>query len=234
VSHAEWTGVSLGDLLRQANPAPEAQFVRLAGLDGFSRTIPLEKARHADTLIVHMMNGERLPEKHGFPLRAIIPGWYGMDSVKWLNRIELLAGSGGGLTGEYQRTVRSLLAPRQTGPVTAMNVKAMFSRPIDGAVLVGRKFTVRGAAWAGENRVRSVEVSADGGKTWAAAQLGSDPLRYAWVPWSFEWKIPGPGPRELTVRATDDTGRTQPAERPRERADNYELNGYQSVRVMVA
>jgi DMSO/TMAO reductase YedYZ molybdopterin-dependent catalytic subunit len=232
VSHAEWVGVGLGILLARAQPRAEARFVRLAGADGFSRTIPNEKARHGDTLLAHMMNGERLPEKHGFPSRAIIPGWYGMDSVKWLNRIELLAGIGGGLADDYQRTVRSLLAPRQTGPVTAMNVKAIFSRPVDGAVLVGRKFMVRGAAWAGENRVKSVEVSADGGTSWVPARLGSEPLPYAWVHWAFDWKIEAPGPQELMVRASDDAGRTQPAERPRDRVDNYEQNGYQTVRVM--
>ena len=234
VSHAEWVGVRLGALLERAKPVAEARFVRLAGADGFSRTIPIEKARHGDTLLAHMMNGERLPEKHGFPLRAIIPGWYGMDSVKWLTRIELLAAAGGGAADEYQRTVRTLLAPRQTGPVTAMNVKAIFSRPVDGAVLVGRKFTVRGAAWAGEKRVGSVEVSTDGGKSWGAARLASDPLPYAWVHWAFDWKIAGPGPHELVVRASDDAGRTQPAERARGRVDNYEQNGYQTVRVMAA
>lgn len=234
VSHAEWVGVSLGILIERAQPPTEARFVRLAGADGFSRTIPIEKASHKDTLVAHMMNGERLPEKHGFPLRAIIPGWYGMDSVKWLTRIELISGGDGGASNEYQRGVRTLLAPRLTGPVSAMNVKAMFSRPVDGAVLVGRTFRIRGAAWAGENRVSSVEVSTDGGTVWGAARLGSEALPYAWVHWAFDWKIAGPGAHELMVRATDDAGRTQPAERARGRVDHYEQNGYQTVRVIAA
>ena len=233
VSHAEWVGTGLGALLERAKPLAEARFARLVGADGFSRTIPLEKARHGDTLIANIMNGERLPEKHGFPLRAIIPGWYGMDSVKWLTRIELIAGTGGGAPDEYQRMVRTLLAPRLTGPVTAMNVKSILSRPVDGAVLVGRKFTVRGAAWAGENRVKSVEVSTDGGKSWGAARLGAEPLPYAWVQWTFDWKIAGPGPHQLMARATDDAGRTQPPGRASERVDTYEQNGYQTVHVMV-
>jgi hypothetical protein len=80
--------------------------------------------------------------------------------------------------------------------------------------------------------VQSVELSTDGGTSWSAAGLGSEPLPYAWVHWNFDWKIAAPGPHELMVRASDDTGRTQPAGRPRDRVDNYEQNGFQTVRVM--
>src|SRR5205823_8775129 len=141
-----------------------------------------------DTLIAHQMNGEKLPANHGFPLRAVIPGWYGMDSVKWLRAVDVL-------TGErpeqgYTRQVRSLLAgTRPAGSVTTMNVKSAFSRPMDGAILSSRRFVVRGAAWAGENRIRRVELSYDGGKSWQPARLLSDPQPYAWVHWSHDWTI---------------------------------------------
>lgn len=236
VSHAEWAGVPLASLLERAQPAPEARAVRLVAADGYQRTIPLDKARHADTLIAHAMNGARLPEKHGFPLRAVIPGWYGMDAVKWLQRVDVLTDAEGNPPPgvDYLRLTRSmLLGVRPAGPVTAMNVKAAFSRPMEGAILTGRQFTVRGAAWAGENRVRSVEVSFDGGKSWAAARFSSEPLPYAWVHWAFDWKVPGPGSHELVVRASDDAGRTQPAERARDRADNYEQDSWETVRVTV-
>lgn len=235
VSHAEWTGVALIALLERAQPSAEARAVRLVAADGFQRTIPWEKAAHADTLIAHGMNGERLSEKHGSPLRAIVPGWYGMDSVKWLQRIEVLTEDDSATAGrDYLRLTRSmLLGVRPAGRVTAMNVKAAFSRPVEGAILIGRRFTVRGAAWAGVNRVRSVEVSVDAGKSWGAARLETEPQPYAWTHWTYDWKVPGPGMHELVVRAADDAGRAQPAERARDRADNYEQDTWQSVRVTV-
>ena len=129
------------------------------------------------------MNGERLPAKHGFPVRAIVPGWYGMDSVKWLRGLDVLEGADA--ARGYVRMERSLLTGvREGDPVRAGNVKSAFSRPQDGAILSGRRFTVRGVAWAGENRVRQVEVSVDGGKRWRAARLASQPRPYGWVQWS--------------------------------------------------
>ena len=112
-------------------------------------------------------------------------------------------------------------------------MKSAFARPLEGAILMSRRFTIRGAAWAGENRVRQVEVSTDAGKSWQAARLTSDPLPYAWVQWTHEWKIPGPGQYELVARAEDDRSRRQPEERASDRADSYEQNSYQTVRVTV-
>jgi DMSO/TMAO reductase YedYZ molybdopterin-dependent catalytic subunit len=236
VSHAEWTGVTLESLLDRAQLSSDARAVRFVAADGYQRTIPLAKARHADTLIAHGMNGERLPEKHGAPLRAIIPGWYGMDSVKWLQRIDVLdaASDDSAAARDYIRLTRSmLLGVQPAGRIAEMSVKAVFARPVDGAILTRKQFIVRGAAWAGEHRVRSVEVSADAGKSWAPARLTSDPLPYAWVHWAYDWKVPGPGVHELAVRASDDAGRTQPANRARDRADSFEQNSWQTIRVTV-
>ena len=105
---------------------------------------------------------------------------------------------------------------------------------LDGAILVGRRFILRGAAWAGENRVRRVEVSTDGGKSWLPARLGSEPKPYAWICWSHEWTIAAPGLYQLSVTATDDQGRQQPAERPSSRVDDYEWNHRQTIQVTVA
>jgi DMSO/TMAO reductase YedYZ molybdopterin-dependent catalytic subunit len=232
ISHAEWSGVSLASLLEKARPGVDARFVRLSGADGFARSIPLAKAMHTDTLLAHQMNGEKLSVKHGFPLRAVVPGWYGMDSIKWLRGIEVLAGEPP--EQGYQRQVRSLLTGTQpAGPVTAMNVKSAFSRPLDGAILAGKHFTVRGAAWAGENRVRQVEVSLDGGRSWQPARLLSPPRPYNWVYWAYEWKIKSAGEYELSVRAADDQGRQQPSARASERVDAYESNPSQIVKVTV-
>jgi DMSO/TMAO reductase YedYZ molybdopterin-dependent catalytic subunit len=232
VSHAEWTGVTLSSLLEAARPAGEASAVRFAGADGFSRVVPLAKARRPETLLALTMNGEKLPANHGFPVRALIPGWYGMDSVKWLRGIDVLVGEPP--SQGYHREVRSLLFGRQRAEaVAAMSVKSTFSRPLDGAILFGRRFVLRGAAWAGENRVRRVEVSLDGGQSWRPARLDSESHPYAWVFWSHEWKIPGPGSYQLAVTATDDQGRQQPAERPSNRVDDYEWNQRQLIQVTV-
>ena len=234
VSHAEWTGCSLGTALAKAQPAANARFVRLTGADGFNHTIPLAKALHPDTLLVSSMNGEKLPAPHGFPVRAIVPGWYGMPSVKWLQRVELLADEPVAAEG-YRRQTRSLLAgARDEGAVSAGGVKSVFTRPLDGAIFTRRgKFVVRGAAWAGENRVRSVEVSVDGSKTWQPAQL-NEANPYAWARWSWEWKIAAAGEFELAVRAADDRGRQQPGQRDPSRIDGYEWDSWQTIRVTVS
>ena len=166
----------------------------------------------------------------------MIPGWYGMDSVKWLRSVEVRREDEPSLNlrAPYVRGTRSLLTGNQpSGTIGPMNVKSAFSRPLDGAIVTQRSFIVRGVAWAGENRVREVEVSTDGSKTWSKAQLPSEQAPYSWVLWRFDWKIPGPGKYDLAVRATDDRERTQPAERAADRADNYEDNTCQRIQVAV-
>jgi DMSO/TMAO reductase YedYZ molybdopterin-dependent catalytic subunit len=248
VSHAEWVGVSLGKLLEKARPSDGARFVRLHGFDSdpggdasYFRSLPLEKAMHPLTLLAHRMNGARLPPEHGFPLRAIIPGWYGMDWVKWLRLVEVSTEAGAspakGGAG-YTRKVRDFFSGSRTGrPVREVYVKSVFTRPMDGAILRGRRFVVRGAAWAGENRVQEVEISTDGGGTWQAARLSArdcaGPRPYAWILWEYDWKIAGPGKYSLAVRAKDDKGRLQPAERPSERLDPYEWDAWQRIGVTV-
>ena len=226
VSTAEWTGVSLASLVAKARLRPEGRFLRLTGADGFTRTLPLAKALHADTLVVWSMNGNKLPGNHGFPLRAIVPGWYGMSSVKWLRTVEVTDRED---TSEaYRRRLRSLLAGvRVAEPVGAVAVKSVFSRPLEGAILTGRRFVVRGAAWAGEKPVQAVDVSADGGKSWGRAGLGK-PVPYTWALWEYEWKIPAAGDYELVVRADG-----QPGERAPDRVDEYEQNSWQRIRVTV-
>ena len=227
VSHAEWTGVSLAELLDRAVLRPEGRFVRFTGQDGFIRSIPLEKATHADTLLAYRMNREKLPLMHGGPLRALISGWYGMDSVKWLRKVEVVAD---GKNDSYLRRTRA----GETEPITKMNVKAAFARPVDGAVIFRRSFLARGAAWAGESKVQVVEFSSDGGTSWQRARLLDAAQAYAWVRWEYDWQIPSRGEFSLVVRVTDDAGRSQPAKSDPGRVDQYEQNTYHRVRVTVA
>ena len=247
VSNARWSGVGLGGLLEKAQPLPAARFVRLWGADNdassglhYARSIPISKGMHPDTLLVLRMNGETLPASHGFPVRVIVPGWYAMDSVKWLRKVEVLADTDNSpfMTQAYQRQRRSGAVTLPREPINVMKVKSVFSRPLDGAILMGRRFVARGAAWAGASRVRQVELSMDRGKSWKAAQLepagaASSQEPYSWVYWKYDWKIPGPGDYELLVRATDDQGQVQPAGRSPERLDPYEQNSFQRVRCKV-
>jgi len=220
VSTAEWTGIRLQELLEHAQPLSSCRFVRLHGGDSYVRTIPLAKASHPDSLAVYLMNGDELPSAHGHPLRAVIPGWYGTDSVKWLRKIELTA---------KDIDQANLLE----GETTAMQIKSAFARPLDGAVIFGHGFVVRGAAWAGEDLVERVELSVDGTHTWQQARLLDRPEPYTWVRWQWDWQIPVSGLYELAVRAVDSRGRIQPPERDPNRLDSYGQNNYQKVRVTV-
>ncbi|MBZ5561863.1 MAG: molybdopterin-dependent oxidoreductase [Acidobacteriia bacterium] len=227
VSTAEWRGASLAALIEAAKPLPSAQFVRLWGADhNYAQSLPLLKATSADTLLAYRMNGDALPQAHGGPVRAIVPGWYGMYSVKWLSRLEMLAED---RDGNHLRQIRG----GRTEPIRSMEVKSAFARPLDGAILSGWSFIVRGAAWAGEKSISKVELSTDGGRSWKAAQLLDRSQRYMWVRWQSAWKIASPGPHELVVQATDAEGNSQPAVRNPERLDGYERNECQRVRVQV-
>lgn len=227
VSTAEWQGVSLAALLERAKPQPSARFVWLWGGDhNYVQSVPLLKATSPEALVAYRMNGDMLPLAHGGPVRAVIPGWYGMYSVKWLTKLEVLS-------DERHDGDRRLTRDGRTEPIRGMQVKAEFARPLNGAIIFGRRFIVRGAAWAGERSISKVELSTDGGRSWRAAQLLDVPQRYMWVRWQSMWKISTSGPQELVVRATDSGGNSQPMRRSADRLDGYEQNECQRVRIKV-
>ena len=247
VGTAEWTGVPLSTLLDRAIPKPNAREVILEGSDGgmledpksppgelkFARSIPLEKARR-DVLLAYKMNGEDLPPEHGFPVRAIVPGWYAMASVKWLQRITV---SDRPFTGYYQTIdyaywQRSDYAHWQRGdalaeltPLTEIQVKAQIAHPAEGAILpANTSVCVHGAAWACDAEITKVELSADGGATWNDAKLLGESTPNAWRLWQFNWQTPSQGGKHtLMARATDSLGRTQPAHRDPDRG-TYMIN----------
>ncbi len=230
VSQANWEGIPLSSVLSRLPADSSTQFARLSGADGFERYVPIAKAGHADTLLAFRMNGQALPHSHGGPLRALVPGWYGADSVKWLRKIELVDSAP---PDEYRRFHRSLLTGDATSErIAGIQVKSVFTRPQNGAVLRGRRFVLRGAAWAGEQAVRAVDISFDEGQSWLPASFVK-PQPYSWLLWEREWRIPGPGEYRLTVRATDDRGNAQPLLRPSGRLDSFEQNACQQISVSV-
>jgi len=245
VSTANWTGIALRPLLERAGLLPGVKHIRLVGADRgsvgsssgavpYSRSLPLEKALHPDTILAYGMNGSPLPREHGHPLRAMVPGWYGMDSVKWLVQMEALKASDKGyfMTQAYIATRLQTIGSEQR-PVTRMHVKSQIACPRNDEVISPGPYRVRGAAWAGENPVAKVEVSTDGGGTWADASLKTEARPYVWTLWEYRW-VPGtPGIYTLLARATDNQGGTQSNSRDSLRMDSYEQNFYHSVRCQV-
>jgi Sulfite oxidase and related enzymes len=248
VGTAEWTGVPLSILLDKALVRPQASEVILEGTDGgmledpksprgelrFSRSIPLSKAR-ADVLLAHKMNGSDLLAGHGFPLRAIVPGWYAMASVKWLQRIIV---TGRPFTGYYQTMDYAYWTRRgdiaELTPLTEIQVKAEIAKPVQSeTVPANSSVRVYGAAWASDSEIAKVELSTDGGATWSEAKLLGESVQNAWRLWEFDWETPGvAGKQILVVRATDSLGRTQPVERDRDRG-TYMINHLLPITVEV-
>lgn len=244
VGTAEWAGVNLGAVLDRAGVKRGATDVILVGADSgavagppaspgvipFDRGIPLTKARRDEVILATRMNGEPLRPDHGAPVRAVVGGWYGMASVKWLTKIVVTDRPHQGfwqtLDYSYWERVDGLPALR---PVAEMQPKAVVVRVSqsreDGT-------SVSGKAWAGEAGVARVEVSGDGGKTWAAAKLDPKVEPFCWRDWSYTADARAPAPAEWLVRCTDDRGRTQPDRRDPDRR-TYMINHLVPVEVTV-
>ncbi len=222
VGHAEWTGPTLRAVLDQAGITDQALEVVFAGADrgteadhpktmSFARSLPLDKALHEDTLLATAMNGEPLDPAHGFPVRLVVPGWYGVASVKWLTRIEL---SDKPFQGYFQTTKYTTLRQTARGAVEEvvgeMQPKSEILRPREGETLGVGLNRILGAAWAGPDRVAAVEVSTDGGRTWSQAELAGMSAKYSWTLWEYSWRPDQAGPRRLVSRAISESGRVQP------------------------
>jgi DMSO/TMAO reductase YedYZ molybdopterin-dependent catalytic subunit len=165
-------------------------------------------------VLAYQMNGEDLPVQHGFPLRAIVPGWYGMASVKWLTSIEVIDKPFDGYwqTAEYSYWKRHSGEPVSV-PVREMQIKSEIARPTrNEAVRAGSVYRVFGAAWSDGADILRVELSTDGGKNWEEARLLGDPVTFAWRLWEYRWRVSkAAGKYTLMSRATDARGRQQPA-----------------------
>jgi DMSO/TMAO reductase YedYZ molybdopterin-dependent catalytic subunit len=250
VGNAEWTGVPLSAILERAKVKANAVEVVLIGADKgtiagdhptpgpihFDRSIPLEKAKKPEVLLAYQQNGKSLTPSHGFPLRAVVGGWFGMAAVKWLTRIVVTDKPYNGFwqTFDYATYERRDGGLATLTPVTAMQPKAQIARPLIGEVVpAGKSYTVRGSAWAGESTVAKVEVSGDGGKTWAEAKLTGEAKPFCWRAWEFAWDVPAtPGPAKLLCRCTDAAGKGQPEKRDTDRR-TYVINHLVPVEVTV-
>lgn len=220
VSTARWTGTLLCDVLERAGLRRGTVEVLVSGADRgfppegaseipFARSLPLAKAMDPDTLLALEMNGEPLPPEHGGPVRLVVPGWYGVASVKWVVRIEALEEP---FTGYYQvdRYVYDYADGSKPTPVTAMRVRSLILSPMDGETVHGGRMVVRGKAWSGEGAIARVEVAVEGGDAWRDARLLPPVSPYAWRPWEFVWDANEPGRHVLRSRATDVKGNRQP------------------------
>lgn len=241
VSNAIWAGIPLSVLLESAGVKPGAVEVLFEGLDTGSpapdeqtqpylRSLPIDVAMHPDTLLAYEMNGEVLSQEHGYPIRLIVPGWYGMASVKWLRRICVLQEN---FEGFFQKD-RYIVENEQGGttPVSTMHVKSLISWPESNSTLPLQSHNVSGMAWSGFAHIKKVEVSDDGGKTWTDADLVGPRYRYAWQQWNFGWSPQSPGHYTLVARALDEDGNIQPLE-TRWNNLGYIINGVKPVCVEV-
>jgi DMSO/TMAO reductase YedYZ molybdopterin-dependent catalytic subunit len=212
MSTALWKGVQMKYVLETAGANPQTDYVVFRCSDGYDVGIPIQRAMEDGAILAYEMNGEKLPAEHGYPVRAIVPGLYGMMNAKWITDIELVSGA---YEGFWQRRGWTNIATYQTGstfitPGDSL-LRDRFSLPSGLGEVNGNPIPLVGAAFAGDRGIQKVEVSADGGSTWQAASL-YDPLsKYTWVFWRLDWNPPSSGDYRLMVRATDGNGAVQVA-----------------------
>ena len=246
VGTARFAGARLADVLNKAGVKPTGQYVAMNGADkplgkmpDFVRNVPIKKALDADTILAYEMNGEALPFLHGFPLRAVVPGWEGAYAVKWLTDIQVIEKEYDGffVKTAYRFPNRPVapgeaVAPQDMIPLTGLVVKSFINSPLDGATVAPGKIRMSGFAWAGESNIAKVDVSMDNGSSWFPAKLGKERERYAWQSFEYEFDIARPGSYLLMSRATDDKGNVQPVA-PWWNPSGYLWNVIDKVRINV-
>jgi DMSO/TMAO reductase YedYZ molybdopterin-dependent catalytic subunit len=220
VSAATWTGALLHEVLALAKPAADAVDVRFEGADHgpyhqyedltFVRSLDISQAIDpaAEILLAYEMNGQPLTADHGAPFRLIVPNWFGVASVKWLKRIDVITHE---FDGEFQVGHYTYeWADRPHEPVTLLRVRARVTDPAPGAAIPAGTYRVQGKAWSGSGPVTNVDISLTGEGEWLPANLEPQKGPYQWQDWSFDWEATAKGRHTLRVRATDAAGNTQP------------------------
>jgi DMSO/TMAO reductase YedYZ molybdopterin-dependent catalytic subunit len=252
VSNAVWTGVALAEVLKECSPLPEAREVVFFGMDveddrkfeagnvnypsphGWS--LYVQDAMSAENLLAFGMNGQPLPPEHGFPLRLVMPGWYGMSQIKWLTRIEVIDRpyEGRHMARNYQ-SLRALKSAEGTlwvdGSITRNNLKSVVAR----VTRRGTDYKIAGVAWGGPAKIYAVEVQIDRGR-WARAAIDQRAGDAAWALWSLAWKEPAAGEHVVVSRAVNARGEVQPTrDEMRERViSNREDNSQWARRIVIA
>ena len=224
ISNAVWKGITLRDLIDPAGPMADARRVRLFGVDNYTDTIPLEKALDPTTLLAWEMNGRSLPDRHGYPLRAIVPGYFGEKHVKWLTRIEL---TGDNVKGFYetQGWGPDFMTPTRSR-IDAPDHESRFSLgQLSGPI------EVKGIAFGGDRGISRVEISDDDGETWTDANIHYAGTKLTWALWTYEWRPDGPDDYTLVVRAIDGEGAVQEWEE--DRSPFSGMTGFHKIAVHV-
>jgi sulfane dehydrogenase subunit SoxC len=246
VGTAEWGGTPLRPILEEAGLAEAAVEVLFAGLDRgveddveqrYERSLPLTEAVRDEVMLVYEINGLPLSPQHGFPVRLVVPGWYGMTSVKWLEQITVLDTPFDG--HQQRRKYRLRREEDEEGePVTRMLPRALLIPPGIPDYLSRERIVdlapclLEGRAWSGWGPIAGVQVSTDGGASWEEASVTRPPSPWAWASWTYRWHPEAPGRYELCCRARDDAGNEQPVEPPWN-AGGYANNAVQRVPVSV-
>lgn len=224
VGCSEWTGAPLAPLLKEAGLSDDTVEILFTGSDrgidegmehNFERSLKVEEALREDVLLAYEMNDQPLLPQHGYPLRLLVPDYYGVASVKWLRSITVLEEPFNGV----QQTMKYVYQESKNDPgkpVTRQLPRALMVPPGIPEYLTRQRHvgngwvTIEGKAWSGYGSIEQVEFSADGGENWQETWLGDPIGPHAWTPWSYEWDARESGEYELCVRATDGSGRTQP------------------------
>lgn len=243
VSTAHFAGVRLCELLERAGVGSRVCEILFIGADSgdiedgreirFERSVPLDRALHPDTLLAMEMNGAPLTPSHGFPLRLVVPGWYGVASVKWLTEIRAIEQP---FAGHFQAEKYVYVGEPgipEHAPVREMRVRSLIAAPSDGTKRpVGETIEIAGTAWSGSGRIVSVELSTDGGESWFPARLLPSAGEYAAVPWRFNWRPTRPARYTVMCRAKDAAGNEQPMSPPWNRL-GYGNNAVHAITVIV-
>ncbi|MGH2551644.1 MAG: molybdopterin-dependent oxidoreductase [Thermomicrobiales bacterium] len=210
-SNAVWTGVPMRDLLNASGVGEGAVEVKLYGADGYTDTFSIEKALDPTTMIVYLMNGEPLPQRHGFPARVIVPGLYGEKNVKWVTGIEVLDHDGKGFY-ETQGWGPNFVIPTRSDIFSPKRTRRNGQDSFDKSFSVNQTVELRGRAFAGDRGVKLVEISLDNGATWQPTTIDYPGTRLTWVFWSYRWTPRTAGDYVLICRATDQNGDLQSSE----------------------
>lgn len=241
ISNAVWAGTTMRHVLERAGVLDGAHEVLFEGVDAgvpapgathapYLRSLPLEVAMHPHTLLAYEMNGEPLSVEHGRPVRLIVPGWYGMASVKWLSKITVLDYK---FEGFFQ-TDRYIVEEDNGGvvPVANILVKSLIGWPQREMMLPMAEHHVTGMAWSGKGHIKCVQISTDAGESWEDADLVGPRYEYSWQQWNFCWTPKVAGHYTLVARAQDEAGNWQPIE-TKWNALGYMINGVRPVCVTI-